>query len=1404
MRQVDVLALLSAGMPDHLRRLEARLLAEFAAGYPEWLAQQERVFADGAPDYLLSRYLLQVVDTTLQQINQRKVRHAEFTRRHANAITTDERQNLILDYAIDLGATKRQHRDDKQAFRRWFAADAINDRFRHRLSMAERRLVLLLQRLGTVVSGYLGEAAEDAEASWRRLALEVGLRDPLLYGGNPHIRESAFKCLSAALRALPEALRECAVSEAMTQFIYRSALESRQDVWLQCDALDLLRTISPENFFLAAKRRFFQPGLSDDFFVRRRITGWLGENPGIHPETGDLLQLAASDSNAYVRQQVASILKQLPAALVAQILPRLLREDPVPQVRAAAALALPDLIEHTTSLARASLLDALAQEKDTFVLRVTMRAAESCVIRLAAATTPSDGQSLLPDVLERLDQIHCASADLRLRRWAAQTMERLWFATDPQVQSYKLALQRLVADCKPGKSKRLPAEMNELPGVLLGRMLAVLAQDSYGMELERAGRGWRLWRGHRFGFRLWRWLHEMRHPSPDKRQAVRHTIGRIFRGSIHAPSAILAELAETKVPGEPLQIGSEGGWRPYLPLVDELISALDEDIDRGPLRIFSSEGITEIEAPRSLASRFRARNTLTHRFAHFARLRNWQEGSQSDARAYLKEIDDLGLHIRFRPHTNTGSGLTEGDPAVVRFFPAPALVASSDWEAWYRFKNYFFSVFENTLFELALFSVTSMVLFIGRHLYQNRLISRARANIPLVIGGWGTRGKSGTERIKAALFSAMGYSVVSKTTGCEAMFLHGQPFDELREMFLFRPYDKATIWEQHNVVRLAEKLGCEVFLWECMALTPAFVQLLQRRWMKDDIATITNTFPDHEDLQGPAGIDLPQVMTNFIPEKRTLLTSEEQMRPILSTACDALGTRLRGVGWLESGMLTPDILARFPYQEHPDNIALVIALADELGIPEDFALKAMADHVVPDLGVLKTYPAADINGRQISFVNGMSANERFGCLGNWTRLGFDRITPDLEPNVIISTVVNNRADRVARSRVFAGILVDDINADYHFLIGSNLAGLQGYIREAWLTSTAEITLWPAGHEHSPEVVLATFARRLRLAHRPQDVEARLRAMLSGQNLDTGQDAVIDWRNSENLTEALETLGCRHIEDTVRCIAAAALTLDEYQRFTDRLATETDQPRLDADFRDLLWQWFQRKLVVIEDFHASGNQIIGLIAERTPPGLENKVMGIQNIKGTGLDFIYRWQAWDICHRACAALTSQDSVTAERGLSALSSFHEYGVLCEAHVLKSLADARQSMHLQQERQQAELAVIQTNLDAAMRQVRQEMQVLRATGWVEKVLSAVEGFFDAGDAVKRRRRADQIYTDLVDERISHSRAAMELQALNKRQKGSWLYADLQDRVSTIQDRLLLTTPWRSTDPVDLDRSRN
>src|SRR3546814_4534028 len=129
-------------------------------------------------------------------------------------------------------------------------------------------------------------------------------------------------------------------------------------------------------------------------------------------------------------------------------------------------------------------------------------------------------------------------------------------------------------------------------------------------------------------------------------------------------------------------------------------------------------------------------------------------------------------------------------------------------------------------------------------------------------------------------------------------------------------------------------------------------------------------------------------MREFIPSGWLLLTTEEEMLPILAEGADKVGTRLRAVGWKQAGLIHKSLLARFPYEEHPYNIALVTALGDELGLDHDFCVREMADRVVADLGVLKTYPRSVINGSTLEYVMGNSANERFGAMGNWTRMGF--------------------------------------------------------------------------------------------------------------------------------------------------------------------------------------------------------------------------------------------------------------------------------------------------------------------------------------------------------------------------------------------------------------------------------
>jgi len=1319
---------------------------------------------------------------------------ADFNQRMHLAVSVHERQGYILAFAARMGADKRCLRRDRRAFRRWFGADTVIERCQRRISEHEYRIVDLLNRLGNVVFASVQTDAteEQRKLIWERIDLEGLTRKLLVYQGDPRVRIAAFGCLARGIAGLPQQFQLTTLKEATVTFIYRSAMASQEQIWIQCEALELLALIAPHSFLQAMKHHCSHPRAGDALFVRRRGVYLLGEYERFYGELASLMPDILNDPSPYVRQALAETLGSVLSSSnvkgrsgVWEWLRTLMFSDQSYQVRASAVLAMSRIpADPLLEPEKMNLLQTvLAEENNSFVLKLALDVAASELEILVTDFSQDSVDTYRKHLLPNVRKLHQHASDLSIRRWAALIREKMIIATDPACKGLKEQLVDLLKDVEPGKSCRVPRVLVRKHGTdTFARVLSVLSQDDYSYSLRATFFGYRICKGDTFALRWWRLLHELRNPSPDKRQGHSHSVGRQFKGIFHCPSAILGELTQTKVPGEPLSMDSEDSWRPYIPLPDQILSCLQNPIRRQPVRLYTAEGITEIHPPPSSIRRLIGAGKLTLNFSRYAEKRNWEEEGSGKPGEYISALKKLGVRVRFIPYDDENGG-RDSDPSVERFFLFPLPLMDTDW--YFRIRDYFFSVYENTLPDLAVFATVLLLFFAGSRFIMSRIAIRSRRKLDLVIGGWGTRGKSGTERLKAALFEALGHSLVSKSTGCEAMFLYAYPFGKTREMFLFRPYDKATIWEQYDVVRLATRLSTRVFLWECMALGPDYVRILQHQWMRDDYSTITNTYPDHEDIQGPAGYNIPLVMTEFIPKKGNLVATEEQMLPILESAAGRSGTKFQSVGWKEAGMLAPDILDRFPYEEHPYNIALVLAMAKELGIDPDFALKEMADRVIADIGVLKEYPRARVRKRDLQFVSGMSANERFGALSNWRRMAFDSHDPQKEPGIILSTVVNNRADRVSRSQMFAKIIVEDFSADYHFLIGSNLEGLMGYIHESLHTYCQQITLQvdKIEKDKQPLQILEEMARRQRIPMSKDEIRSRLDAMITGLGMDSHDlpdDAVC---HLDNLQEWLDNHGQKDVAaEIIADIRKQLGSLVSFQELYDEVkdAGQNIQVDLDERLHHLIYRWFLQKIVVIEEYHATGDQIVNRICQQTPPGMLNRIMGLQNIKGTGLDFVYRWQAWETCHRVCEKLTSSQGADFERALHELSTFQEYGLLSESHVEKSCETVRDSTIAQAERYQAEIALILSNMKTVLATITPDLSgEAKEKSMVKnqsvKLINFIESMIDAGDAVRRRKRANRIYKDLTEERISGERAAKELKILNRRQKGGWLWSGLQ-----------------------------
>ncbi len=1361
-------------LPIDEPKLQALLDAFF-----RWLKKQSEKGHDDEShhDWLLRRlsdFLLSELKKTEAQLKKHEQQAAVFQSRFHHAATDEERRHHILEFASTLGRDAKSLEQDRKAFERWFGEDTVRERYFNRLVAAERYLLLLIEARGRIAAAWLKSADRltTTRQRWRVLALPAQCDSLLGYRRDARIKQALLKSIWQVIEAIPADDRSEVVEQAFIQRLTHIAQDRSETVWVQCEALRSIKQLSGSLFSELAAERLENPSPGDDLFVRRCVIQLLPCTADVAAHYQAHEQWAAQDSSPYVRQALLQRIAQHRHIDSAVHYVALLQHDPEPSVRVAALCHLSELLTAPVWPQKVAcwLNFMLQNESQPQVLRAALKVLPECHQQLVNQA-PESARIWLAPLLPALEELHFSAPLLATRTYTAQCREHLWCQASTERMAALSLLQTQLSNLPVGRRVRIKrSKLPVLDALELGRILALIAQQEHGFDISFTRRYLLITRGERFARRLWRILYEFFRPSTDKRQGFPHTIGRHYHGTLYAPSGVLAEQAQTKVPGEPLQMAEEGGWRNYLPLVDELLSACDQD-KVTVIRRISSAGITEVTPPRSLLKRLWVMQQLTRRFSQYAAMRNWQPGDGLACEAYVNAIRALGFKIRFIPHQYDNQSWRT-DPAVSRFFPVVIPFSGYDWSD--RISDYFFSIYENSLQHLAIVLAVGCAGFFARHVYLTRQIRNARKKLPLVIGGWGTRGKSGTERLKAALFNALGYNVVSKTTGCEAMFVYARGFSELREMFLFRPYDKATIWEQEQLLHISTGLGAEVFLWECMALNPDFVTILQRQWMKDDIATITNCYPDHENLQGPAGINIPQVMQRFIPRNSCLVTSEESMLPLLRDEARTQQSRLRHVGWLEAAQLTPDILQRFPYQEHPYNIALILALCDELGIDHDFALKEMADRVVEDLGVLKCYPQAQVEGRRLEFINGMSANERFGTLDNWQRVGLQAQSQAWSDEGWIATVVNNRADRVVRSQVFAEILVNDLQQDCCYLIGTNLDGLQSYIQLAWHKRLSDFTLW--GDAHTPEVALASWqqwAERLRIPTSRNQLKGRLQAQLTYlQLLPYAERLQADWKQPAKWLEILPAeLPCRQA-----LVESAEQLLRRYQAFCDfsaALSKATDDSQrhhLDQQAKQILGEWFKGKFVVIEDARASGEQVIRQIIESTPPGLLARVMGIQNIKGTGLDFVYRLQAWEVCYRSGEKIRSTKAESIRSGLAVLADFHEFGQLSEQYLDQTLEVLRRSPLAQTEAVHAELEVIASRHHEAMKALQKELQQGPINSLFEKVIDAVESFADAGDAVRRRKRANQIYKDLVNERISSGKAATLLKALNSRQKGGWL----------------------------------
>lgn len=277
---------------------------------------------------------------------------------------------------------------------------------------------------------------------------------------------------------------------------------------------------------------------------------------------------------------------------------------------------------------------------------------------------------------------------------------------------------------------------------------------------------------------------------------------------------------------------------------------------------------------------------------------------------------------------------------------------------------------------------------------ESRRARRARASLAHVVHVNGTRGKSSVSRLIDAGLRAGGLRVFCKTTGTDPMTIDVNGREEP-----IRRRGGANIREQLAILDRAAAQGAQVLVVECMAVLPELQNAAQHRMLSADVGVITNVRRDHTDVMGDTLPQIAEALSNTVPRGGVLLTAEREQADVLERRAFALGSRF--VQALPDGT-EPDF-------DFAENIALALAVCEELGVPRAAALEGMRQFR-RDPYALSLHRCAGA-----VFANGLSVNDVQSTLLVWEQL---RARPEFAGREL-TLLVNNRPDRGSRTRDMA-------------------------------------------------------------------------------------------------------------------------------------------------------------------------------------------------------------------------------------------------------------------------------------------------------------------------------------------------------------------------------------------------
>lgn len=297
---------------------------------------------------------------------------------------------------------------------------------------------------------------------------------------------------------------------------------------------------------------------------------------------------------------------------------------------------------------------------------------------------------------------------------------------------------------------------------------------------------------------------------------------------------------------------------------------------------------------------------------------------------------------------------------------------------------------------------TFIGIFFIKLIYEKISLETARKKIKIVIHVNGIRGKSTVSRLIDAGLRDGKKRVFTKVTGTEPKYI-----DIDNQEKNIKRIGKANIREQIKTIKKAAKYEADILVLECMAVKPELQKISEEKIVKADIGVITNVRYDHLDEMGESLEKITNSLCNMMPKNGVLVTGEEKNLGIIKEKAELKVTKVLFMDELKDEYKEIDFI---------ENVAVALKVCECLGVDREVALKRMKKYK-KDSGVLKEIKFLNSQGKKISFINLLAANDpdssekiikKFESEELWTRKKY--------------LMVNNRRDRLSRLEQFVNFV----------------------------------------------------------------------------------------------------------------------------------------------------------------------------------------------------------------------------------------------------------------------------------------------------------------------------------------------------------------------------------------------